>query len=122
MDPKESFTGTLKVDTDAFPATGVTNLAGTPATFTVTVPQLGGATFTMADFTMFSVGITKADVAKLAAGQDLVSTQRVTQVLIYGKLGTPAHKKFNACSNEFGICFNRDAVGPVYNLTSMIVK
>jgi hypothetical protein len=119
--PKESFSGTLKADPALFPPSGVVNLANTSATFTVTVPQLGGATYTMADFSNFSVGMAKADAAKVSAGQELIGKGLVSQVLIYGKMGGPAHKKFNACGGEFGICFNREAVGPVYKLTSMTV-
>ena len=119
--PKDTFSATLKLDTDQLPNSGVVNLATTSAAFSVTVPQLGGATYTMADFSTFSVGMDKADVAKALAGQELMGKGAVTQVLIYGKMGGPAHKKFNACGGEFGICFNREAIGPIYKLTSMTV-
>ncbi len=118
---KDTFSGTLKVDSAILPDAGVVNLATTTATFSVTVPQQGGATYTMADFSTFSVGMDKAEVAKALAGQELMNKGAVTQVLIYGKMGGPAHKKFNACGGEFGICFNREAVPPVYKLTSMTV-
>lgn len=119
--PKDSFTGTLKFDTDLLPNSGVANLATSSASFSVTVPQLGGATYTMADFSTFSVGMSKTDIAKSTAGQELMGKGLVTQLLIYGKMGGPAHKKFNACGGEFGICFNREAAPPVYKLTSMTV-
>jgi hypothetical protein len=119
--PKDSFTGTLKLDTDLLPNSGVVNLATTTASFSVTVPQLGGATYAMADFSTFSVGMSKTDMAKATAGQELMGKGLVTQILIYGKMGGPAHKKFNACANEFAICFNREAAPPVYNLTSITV-
>lgn len=119
--PKETFSGTLKVDPALLPDSGVVNLANTAATFSVKVPQQGGATFSMADFSTFSVGMAKADMAKAAVGQELMGTGLVTQIQIYGKMGGPAHKKFNACGGEFGICFNREAVGPIYKLTSMTV-
>lgn len=119
--PKDSFSGTLKLDTELLPNSGVVNLATTSASFSVTVPQLGGATYAMADFSTFSVGMAKADIAKATAGQELMGKGLVTQILIYGKMGGPAHKKFNACATEFGICFNREAAPPVYNLTSITV-
>jgi hypothetical protein len=119
--PKDSFTGTLKFDTDLLPNAGVVNLAATSASFSVTVPQLGGATYAMTDFSTFSVGMSKTDIAKTTAGQELMGKGLVTQLLIYAKMGGPAHKKFNACANEFGICFNREAAPPVYNLTSITV-
>jgi hypothetical protein len=118
---KETFSGTLKVDPALLPDAGVVNLATTAATFSVTVPQQGGATYTMADFSTFSVGMAKADMAKVSAGQELMGKGLVTQIVIYGKMGGPAHKKFNACGGEFGICFNREAAPPVYKLTSMTV-
>jgi hypothetical protein len=118
---KDTFSGTLKVDSALLPEAGVVNLATTAATFSVTVPQQGGATYTMADFSTFSVSMAKAEVAKASAGQELMGKGVVTQVLIYGKMGGPAHKKFNACGGEFGICFNREAAPPVYKLTSMTV-
>jgi hypothetical protein len=119
--PKETFTGTLKIDPALLPDAGVVNLATTKSTFSVTVPQQGGATYTMADFSTFSVGMAKADMAKATVGQELIGTGLVTQIVIYGKMGGPAHKKFNACGGEFGICFNREAAPPVYKLTSMTV-
>jgi hypothetical protein len=118
---KETFSGTLKVDPDLLPDAGVVNLANTAATFSVTVPQLGGAIYTMADFSTFSVGMAKTDMAKVSAGQELMGKGLVTQIIIYGKMGGPAHKKFNACGGEFGICFNREAAPPVYKLTSITV-
>ncbi|MBP6008966.1 MAG: hypothetical protein KA740_14850 [Rhodoferax sp.] len=119
--PKDSFTGTLKLDTDLLPNSGMVNLATTTASFSVTVPQLGGATYAMADFSTFSVGMSKADMVKATPGQELMGKGLVTQLLIYGKMGGPAHKKFNACGGEFGICFNREAAPPVYKLVSITV-
>lgn len=118
---KETFSGTLTVDPALLPDSGVVNLATTSATFSVKVPQQGGATYTMADFSTFSVGMAKADMVKVTAGQELMGKGLVTQIVIYGKMGGPAHKKFNACGGEFGICFNREAAPPVYKLTSMTV-
>lgn len=118
---KDTFSGTLKVDPALLPDAGVVNLATTAATFSVTLPQQGGATYSMADFSTFTVGMTKADMAKVTVGQELMGKGLVTQFLIYGKMGGPAHKKFNACGGEFGICFNREAAPPVYKLTSMTV-
>jgi hypothetical protein len=118
---KDTFSGTLKVDPAILPDAGVVNLATTAATFSVNVPQQAGATYTMADFSTFSVGMAKADMAKVTAGEELMGKGLVTQILIYGKMGGPAHKKFNACGGEFGICFNREAAPPVYKLTSMTV-
>jgi hypothetical protein len=118
---KDTFSGTLKVDPAILPDAGVVNLATTAATFSVTLPQQAGATFTMADFSTFSVGMAKADMAKVTVGEELMGKGLVTQMLIYGKMGGPAHKKFNACGGEFGICFNREAAPPVYKLVSMTV-
>jgi hypothetical protein len=118
---KDTFSGTLKVDPAILPDAGVVNLATSAATFSVKVPQQGGATYTMADFSTFSVGMAKADMVKVTAGEELMGKGLVTQILIYGKVGGPAHKKFNACGGEFGICFNREAAPPVYKLTSMTV-
>jgi hypothetical protein len=120
--PKDTFSGTLKVDTDLFPKSGVINLATTPAKLTITVPQVGGATYSMADFSTFSIRVSPAAIAKLSTGLNLVSKNMVSQVVVYGKVGSPAHKNFNGCNNAFGICFNRDGVGPIYNLTAMTVS
>jgi hypothetical protein len=119
--PKDSFSGTLKVDSDLFPKSGVINLANTPATLSINVPQQGKVSYSMADFSTFSVHLSPAATANLIPGLNLVSKNLVSQVLVYGKVGSPAHKNFNGCNNEFGVCFNRDAVGPVYNLTAMTV-
>lgn len=117
----DTFSGTLKVDSDVFPAAGAVNLADTSASFSVTIPQLGKTTYTMADLARFDVAISKSEAAKLSVGQDLVSTGVVGKAIIYGKVGSAAHKNFNQCSNEFGVCFNREAQPPVYSLTSMKV-
>jgi hypothetical protein len=118
---KDTFSGTLKVDPAILPDAGVVNLAATAATFSVTLPQQAGATYTMADFSTFTVGMAKAEMGKVTTGEELMGKGLVTQMLIYGKMGGPAHKKFNACGGEFGICFNREAAPPVYKLTSMTV-
>lgn len=119
--PSDTFSGTLKVDSDLFPSSGVVNLTKTSATLSVTVPQLANATYTMDDLSTFSVGITKADAAKLTVGQNLMNPNVVGKVIIFGKLGSPAHKNFNQCASEFGVCFNRAGQAPIYNLTSMKV-
>jgi hypothetical protein len=117
----DTFSGKLSVDSDLFPNSGIINLALTNAVLSVTIPQLGGKIYTMADFSTFSVGLTQAAVSKFSVGQNLIGTNLVSQALIYGKVGSSAHNNFNGCSNEFGVCFNREALGPVYNLTSMTV-
>jgi len=117
----DTFSGTLKVDSDLFPAAGTVNLADTAASFSVTIPQLGKTTYTMADLTRFDVALTKSEASKLSAGQNLVNSGVVGKVIIFGKVGSAAHKNFNQCANEFGVCFNREAQPPVYSLTSMKV-
>ena len=110
----DTFAGTLKVDSDLFPAAGAVNLADTSASFSVTIPQLGKTTYTMADMARFDVDLTKSEASKLSAGQDLVSSGVVGKVIIFGKVGSAARKNFNQCSNEFGVCFNREAQPPVW--------
>jgi hypothetical protein len=117
----DTFSGTLSVDSDLFPNSGVINLASTNAVLSVTIPQLGGKVYTMADFSTFSIGLSHATVSNFSVGQNLISTNLVSQALIYGKVGSSAHNNFNGCNNEYGVCFNREALGPVYNLTSMTV-
>jgi len=121
-DAKDSFSGTLTVDSDLVTKAGVINLATTTASASITVPKLKGATYTMADFKMFSVDLSPAVFTKEATGKNLVKEMMVTQMMIYGKVGSPAHKNFNACNNSLGVCFNREAAGPVYKLSSMSVK
>lgn len=119
--PSDTFSGTLTVDSSVFPASGVVNLANTSANFSVTVPQLGKVTYTMADLIRFDIALSKSEVANLAVGQDLVSAGVLGQAIIFGKVGSAARKNFNQCATDFGICFNREAQPPVYNLTSMKV-
>lgn len=117
----DSFSGTLKVDSELFPSSGMINLAATSATLSITIPQLGGTTYTMADFATFNVGISKAAASNLSVGQNLMSPNLVGKAVIFGKPGSPAYKNFHQCDSEYGVCFNRDGRGPVYNLTSMKV-
>jgi hypothetical protein len=117
----DTFSGTLKVDSALFPSSGEVNLATTSATLSVTIPQLGKTTYTMADLAKFSVALSSAEASKLVLGQDLLNPDVVGKVIVFGKPGTPAHKNFNQCASEYGICFNREAQPPVYNLTSMKV-
>jgi hypothetical protein len=116
---KDSFVGTLKLDAELASKTGNVNLASTTASLALTVPQLKGASYTMADFKMFSVDLSPAAFTKELEGKNLVKENLVTQMMIYGKVGSPAHKNFNACNNSLGVCLNREATGPVYNLVSM---
>jgi hypothetical protein len=119
--PADSFSGVLGVDSAVFPISGVLNLANTAATLSVTVPQIGGATYTMADFAVFNVGITKATASNFSVGQNLMSPNLVGRAEIFGKSGSAAFNNFNGCDNGFGVCFNRFGSGPVYNLSSMTV-
>jgi hypothetical protein len=91
----DTFSGTLKVDSDVFPAAGAVNLADTSASFSVTIPQLGKITYTMADLARFDMALTKSEASNLSTGQDLVNSGVVGKVIIFGKVGSTAHKNFN---------------------------
>jgi hypothetical protein len=121
MNSSDTFSGTLSVDSAVFPSSGIVNLADTSANLSVTIPQLGKVTYTMADLTRFDVALTQSAASKLSVGQDLVSSGVLGKAIIFGKVGSAARKNFNQCATEFGVCFNREAQPPVYSLTSMKV-
>jgi hypothetical protein len=117
----DTFSGTLKVDSELLPSSGVADLTKASATLSVAIPQLGNTTYTMADLAKFDIGLSQLLASKLSAGQDLLRPDLVGKAIIFGKIGSPAHKNFNQCSSEYGVCFNREGQPPVYNLTSMKV-
>ncbi|WP_309374665.1 hypothetical protein [Rhodoferax sp.] len=121
MNSSDTFSGMLSVDSALFPNSGVVNLADTSAKLSITIPQLGKVTYTMADLARFDVDLPQSAASKLSVGQDLVSSGVLGKVIIFGKVGSAARKNFNQCSTEFGVCFNREAQPPVYSLTSMKV-
>ena len=99
----DTFSGTLKVDSELLPSSGVADLTKTSATLSVAIPQLGNTTYTMADLAKFDIGLSQLLASKLSAGQDLLRPDSVGKAIIFGKIGSPAHKNFNQCGSEFGV-------------------